>query len=113
MTFNGTRVPKGPPPPDSMEWPDWAKPMNEVGPIVASSVPPPPLPCEMRGTEGGRNEGAARPEEPSRSVTDLPELQAFTPQEGSVLAGDWITQAIAGHRNHVRDVWSVVGGGPP
>ena len=41
----------------------------------------------MRGQES-----SGKPEEPSTLITDLPELPAFTPQEGSVLAGDWITQ---------------------
>ena len=63
--------------------------MTEVE--VGCSVPPPPLPSELRGLENIKSsEGGTRPEEPSRSVTDLPQLQAFTPQEGS--AGDWITQ---------------------
>ena len=42
--------------------------------------------------KSGPTDGQLKPEEPSRSVTDLPELPAFTPQEGSVLAGDWMTQ---------------------
>ncbi|CAE7381446.1 unnamed protein product [Symbiodinium pilosum] len=62
----------------------------------------------MRGSDGSRgSEGQGRPEEPSRSVTDLPELQAFTPQEGSVLAGDWITQQspVIGTMSATSGVW--------
>ena len=86
MTPNGTRVLKGPLSADSMEWPDWAQPITGFS-VEAEAIPPPPLPPDMRGQES-----SGKPEEPSGSVTDLPELPAFTPQEGSVLAGDWITQ---------------------
>ena len=87
MTPNGTRVPQEPPPADNMQWPDWAQPLGETSAAFQGPVSPPPLPPEMRGVEG-----AGKPEEPSRAVTELPELPGFTPQEGSVLAGDWITQ---------------------
>ena len=52
------------------------------------------------------SQAQARPEEPSRS-RDLPELQAFTPQEGSVLAGDWITQLfpVVGTMSATSSVW--------
>ena len=105
MTPNGTRVPKGPPPADSMVWPDWSKPMGEIGPVFDNVIPPPSLPPELQRPEG--SQGQARPEEPSRSVTDLPELQAFTPQEGSVLAGDWITQLspVIGTMSATSSVW--------
>ena len=48
-TPNGTRVPKGAPPADSMEWPDWTRPVDEVH--VGCSIPPPPIPNELRGIE--------------------------------------------------------------
>ena len=87
-------MPKGPPPADSLEWPDWAmQPVGADSSGFVGPVPPPPLPPEMRGDsvrQGG--EGHNKPDEPSRSVTELLELPAFTPQEGSVLAGDWMTQ---------------------
>ncbi len=55
--------------------------------------PPPPLPPELRtGPSALSQEGPLKPEEPSRLVTELPELPAFTPLEGSVLAGDWMIQ---------------------
>ena len=95
MTPNGTRVPKGPPPPDRLEWPDWANQVGEVTGILGSTPvpPPPPLPPGMcRGEMAGAPEPPAKPEEPSRAVTELPDLPGFTPQEGSVLAGDWMTQ---------------------
>ena len=107
-TPNGTRIPKGPPPADSMEWPDWTRPISEVGTTIGNFVPPPPLPWGMKEGDGSRGgEGPTRPEEPSRSVTDLPELQAFTPQEGSVLAGDWITQLspVIGTMSATSGVW--------
>ena len=44
MTPNGTRVPKGPPPADSMVWPAWSKPMGEIGPALNHVMPPPALP---------------------------------------------------------------------
>ena len=92
-TPNGTRVPKGPPPADCMEWPAWSEVpgFSDLG--LGGQASPPPLPPELQtGSSAHSNEGQLKPEEPSRSVTDLPELPAFTPQEGSVLAGDWMTQ---------------------
>ena len=89
MTPNGTRVPKGPPPADCMEWPPWASSIGDAGIAFGEHIPPPPLPPEMKS---GPTDGQLKPEEPSRPVTDLPELPAFAPQEGSVLAGDWMTQ---------------------
>ena len=76
MTPNGTRVPKEPPPADNLQWPDWAQPLGETSAAFQGPVSPPPLPPEMRGVEG-----AGKPEEPSRAVTELPELPGFTPQE--------------------------------
>ena len=61
--------------------------MGELGVSLDEPVPPPPLPVDLQNRDG-----ACKPEEPARAVTDLPELAGFTPQEGSVLAGDWITQ---------------------
>ena len=87
MTPNGTRVPKGPPPGEALHWPDWAQPLDGPSALTSERVPPPPLPPDMRSGDSG-----GKPEETSRSVTELPELPCFTPQEGSVLAGDWITQ---------------------
>ena len=108
VTPNGTRIPKGPPPSDCMEWPDWTRPMGEVGSMLGATVSPPPLPPNMREATGPK-EGSAydKPEEPSRSVTELPELQAFTPQEGSVQAGDWITQLspVIGTMSATSSVW--------
>ena len=95
MTPNGTRVPKGPPPSDCMEWPEWACTNAENTGFLGTSLPPPPppLPAHMLGGSTSiAHETSTKPEEPSRTVTDLPELPGFTPQEGSVLAGDWLTQ---------------------
>ena len=57
-------------------------------------IPPPPsLPPGMCATEPDSTQGiASKPEEPSRAVTELPDLPGFAPQEGSALAGDWVTQ---------------------
>ena len=95
MTPNGTRVPKGPLPADSLEWPAWAVFLlarqnlsSQKGCRHLPSLPP-----DMCVDPERQGSGVfQKPEEPSRSVTELPELPAFTPQEGSVLAGDWMTQ---------------------
>ena len=95
MTPNGTRIPKEPPPPDDLGWPEWACPLGEVtGVLGPTPIPPPPLlPPGMCAAEPDSTQGStSKPEEPSRAVTELPELPGFTPQEGSVLAGDWVTQ---------------------
>ena len=95
MTPNGTRVPKEPPPPERLEWPQWACSVGEVAGALGQTPipPPPPLPPGMQANQGnGGPELSSKPEEPSRSVTEVPELQGFNPLEGSVVAGDWITQ---------------------
>ena len=95
MTPNGTRVLKGPPPPDRLEWPEWTTSVGEVAGILGHKpIPPPPsLPPGMCASNTvGAPESSNKPEEPSRAVTELPDLPGFTPQEGSVLAGDWVTQ---------------------
>ena len=107
-TPNGTKVPKGPPPSDSMDWPNWANTAGGTDTLMGPGVPPPPVPphlCESHGP--GANSLPDKPEEPSRSVTDLPELQAYTPQDGSVLAGDWITQLspVIGTMSATSGVW--------
>ena len=60
MTPNGTRIPKGPPPADSMVWPDWSKPMGETGPMLEQVMPPPALPPELQKAEVFARSGSAR-----------------------------------------------------
>ena len=67
MTPNGTRVPKEPPPVESFQWPDWTLPLGDTATAFHEIIPPPPLPPDMRSGEGN-----GKPEEPSRSVTELP-----------------------------------------
>ena len=93
MTPNGTRIFKGPFSADCFEWPPWAASVGDMELRFGEQIPPPPLPPELKtGHRAPSQAGPLKPEEPSRSVTELPELPAFTPLEGSVLAGDWMTQ---------------------
>ena len=58
--------------------------MGEMGSMLGAAVSPPPLPPNMREAEGSKEDGGYdKPEEPSRSVTNFPELQAFTLKRGA------------------------------
>ena len=109
MTPNGTRVPKGPPPPDRLEWPEWAATVGEVAGILGHKpIPPPPsLPPGMCTSDAhSAPESSTKPEEPSRAVTELPDLPGECVSWG---LGD---TADAGSRHFVSDFGSLLLGGP-